>query len=180
MKTMTTLLFLICIAPLYAQIYKWTGSDGGVHFTDEPRPGAEKIELPDVQTFTSPEPEEQQNQQQAEKPEAIKSYVEILSPNNEATIRNNEGVVRVQLGIRPTMQPGQKTQIIFDGNPIGEPTANTIFNLKDINRGAHTIGAQLLDAKGKVLGQSKSITIYMHRPRVGMVPQTRPAARQAP
>ncbi len=46
------LVFLFIAQPTFAQIYKWTDSQGNVHFSDKPQPGAEKVELPSVQTYT--------------------------------------------------------------------------------------------------------------------------------
>lgn len=165
---------------LNAQIYKWTDSAGNVHFSDEPRPGAEKVELPEVQTFSAPPlpPTPQPSQSFAgNNAEAIDYTVNILSPDDQATIRNNDGFVSVMIEVNPKLAANDKLQIVFDGTPLGSPKATTVFALRDINRGSHTIAAQLIDTSGKIVTTSEEVTIYMHRPRVGMVPQTRPANR---
>ncbi len=163
---------------MQGQIYKWTDSSGTVHFTDKPRPGAEKVDLPAVQTFSSPPVEPVATPEPLQLVDEATDYkIEIVEPKNQATIRNNQGYISVMLQITPELKESDKVQILFDGSPLGEPQANTVFALKDVNRGAHSIAAQIVGGAGKVLDTSEAITVYMHRPRVGMVPQTRPAGR---
>ncbi|WP_133127299.1 DUF4124 domain-containing protein [Legionella nagasakiensis] len=170
------LCFLIMISPLQAQIYKWTDSSGNVHFSDKPHPGAEKVELPEVQTFSSPLPSPDSPSLADEATESLTDYtITILAPKDQETIRNNQGYVAVNIQLEPELKTGDKLQMIFDGMPLGEPQATTVFALRDMNRGSHTLAVQVVNEKSKVLKTSDTITIFMHRPRVGMVPQTRPA-----
>ncbi|KTD21269.1 DUF4124 domain-containing protein [Legionella londiniensis] len=176
MRRLFILISLMIFLPiLHAEIYKWTDSEGNVHFSDKPHPGAEKIDLPPVQTFspppTPPPAETMVNPEVAAKTPDYE--IAISQPENDATIRNNQGSVSVALEIQPRLNPGDKVQIVFDGTPIGEPQTATVFQLSDINRGAHTLAAQIVGSDGKVISTSETITIYMHRPRVGMVPGTR-------
>ncbi|AHE67160.1 DUF4124 domain-containing protein [Legionella oakridgensis] len=169
--------FVMAISPLHAQIYKWTDSNGNVYFSDKPHPGAEKIELPEVQTFSSPAPSSESSAaMQQEAIEASTDYaMTILAPKDQETIRNNQGYVAVNVQLEPSLKANDKLQIIFDGKALGKPQATTVFALQNINRGSHTIAVQLVNEQGDVLKTSPSVTIFMHRPRVGMVPQTRPS-----
>ncbi|WP_133130579.1 DUF4124 domain-containing protein [Legionella yabuuchiae] len=179
MKKIVLLAVLVLLSlPMQAQIYKWTDSSGTVHFTDKPRPGAEKVDLPAVQTFSSPPIEQASTPEPPQLGDEVKNYkIEIVEPQNQATIRNNQGYISVMLQVTPELKEDDKVQILFDGSPLGEPQANTVFALQDVNRGSHSIAAQLVGADGKVIKTSETITVFMHRPRVGMVPQTRPAGR---
>lgn len=170
-----SLLWGILTMPLHAEIYKWTDSSGNVHFTDEPRPGAEQIELPPAQLFSSPPPPPQKPSPLPELTgDAPKYNIEIIEPKDQATIRNNQGYVSVMLHVTPELQEGDKLQMIFDGKALGEPQPSTVFALKDVNRGSHTLAAKLVNSAGKTVKTSDSITIFMQRPRVGMVPGTAP------
>ncbi|KTD19446.1 DUF4124 domain-containing protein [Legionella israelensis] len=160
-------------------IYKWTDSQGNVHFSDKPHRGAEVIQVPEAQTYSPPPvPEtEKQNKAVAEDDETARGYekIEIIQPENQATIRNNQGLVNVSVELAPDLKPGDRIQLIYDGEKLGPPQNTPNFILNNVYRGAHTIAVQVENAEGQVLTTSEPITIYMHRPRVGMVPQTRPA-----
>ncbi|STX29012.1 Uncharacterised protein [Legionella beliardensis] len=178
-KIIISLLFSLIISPLHAEIYKWTDSQGVVHFSDEPHPGAEKVTLPPIET-TAPQPKPTtpaattNNASAAAATHEYESIV-ISQPKTDSTIRNNQGYVSVVVNIEPDLQPGDALQLLFDGQPIGKPQANKIFTLNNVNRGTHTIAVQVVGADGSVLEASDKISIHMQRPRVGMVPQTRPA-----
>ena len=160
----------IATSSAYAQIYKWTDSTGDVHFSDKPHPGAEEIELPKVQTYSTPQ------ESMAEKtPESITSApaeayekINIVQPEDQATIRNTEGYVSIIIDLVPPLKKGDKIQIIFDGSPLGKPQATNVIALRDINRGSHTLAAQAVNSKGKVLNTTDTITIFMMPPRVNM------------
>jgi hypothetical protein len=161
---------LIAGSPLYAQIYKWTDSKGDVHFSDTPQPGAEEITMPKVQTYSPPIRAEKQVDADASDDSDPKEYdkVSIVQPEDQTTIRNTEGFVSIVTDLSPKLRRGDKLQLVFDGSPLGEPQSNNIIGLKGINRGSHTFAVQVLSARGKVLSTSKTITLYMMPPRVGM------------
>ncbi len=69
---------------------------------------------------------------------------------------------------KPKLRPGDLLQLMFDNKPLGPPRKTTVFALKDINRGSHTLAAKIVDSKGNVLATSDTITIFMQQPRVGM------------
>lgn len=167
--------FALMIAPLHAQIYKWTDSDGNVHFSDKPHPGAEEVTLPEIQTFSSPTPSPSTSPTVAEAEDAVQDNytVDIVMPKDQETIRNNQGYVVVNVQISPELKKNDKVQLIFDGAPLGDPLPTTVFALRDIKRGSHTLKAELISAQGKVVDNSETVTFFMHRPRVGMVPETR-------
>lgn len=49
-----------------------------------------------------------------------------------------------------------------------------VFEINGMYRGSHTLAAEVVDAEGNVIDSSEPITIYVFRPRVGMVPGTAP------
>ncbi|MGQ3889536.1 DUF4124 domain-containing protein [Legionella sp. CNM-1927-20] len=186
-KVIISIFSLLLVNPLCAEIYKWTDSQGVVHFSDEPHPGAEKVVLPPTQTAppsstntptptnTPTTPASTTNTVNSDSLTQPDYTVTITQPQNDATIRNNQGYVSVAVNVEPEIQKGVMLQLIFDNQPLGEPQASKNFILNNINRGAHTLAVQLIGANGDVLSTSDVVTFYMHRPRVGMVPNTRPA-----
>jgi hypothetical protein len=174
--------FLFCCAIIcntsLAQIYKWTDSNGDVHFSDKPHPGAEQIQLPNSQTYSPPLKAEVPVSTEPPPPAANTdnqpyNSVVIIQPEDQATIRNNQGYLSVIVQLDPELRPGDKIQMILDGEPIGAPQATPVFALRDINRGSHTVAVKILSSEGKELNSSNTVTVFMHQPQVGMVPETR-------
>lgn len=171
LKTGIVIVSLLLSLSVHAQIYKWTDSQGNVHFSDKPHKGAEKIELPEVQTFSPPAIPESKALADEVQEDAGDFYktVQIAQPESEATIRNNQGLVSVLVDLQPNLRVGDSLQLIYDGNPLGKPQTSAAFTLNNVYRGAHTVAVQVLDSNGKLITQSDQVTFYMHRPRVGMV-----------
>ncbi|WP_131779642.1 DUF4124 domain-containing protein [Legionella bozemanae] len=175
------LIMVICVASYATQIYKWTDSQGNVHFSDTPRQGAKTVTIPETQSFSSPTPSTPQTATQ--KPEQINqddtikfkhSYtkIAIAEPQTGATIRNNQGFVAVTAEVEPDLRSVDKLQLIYDNGVLGEPQTTPMFEIKGMYRGSHTLAVQIVDADGNVIETSDPITIYVFRPRVGMVPGT--------
>jgi hypothetical protein len=95
--------------------------------------------------------------------------IAIVQPLNEATIRTNDGSFSVVVALEPNLSPEDKLQLLFDGSPLGEAQTNMHFELSGIYRGSHTITVQIVNANSEVVLTSDPITIFMQRPRVGMV-----------
>lgn len=170
-KTGIVIVSLLLSLSVHAQIYKWTDSQGNVHFSDKPHQGAVKIELPEVQTFTPPAIPESKPLTNDSEDHSTDFYktIQIVQPESEATIRNNQGLVSVLVDLQPNLRVGDSLQLIYDGNPLGKPQTAVAFTLNNVYRGAHTVAVQLLDSNGKLISKTEPVTFYMHRPRVGMV-----------
>ncbi|CEG56714.1 DUF4124 domain-containing protein [Legionella fallonii] len=172
-KFLWGIFFLVVSCASSAQVYTWTDSQGVVHFSDTPHQGAEKIDIPDSQTYSPPTPTPKQEIAPATHDNIDDnghSYtkVAIREPSNQATIRNPQGYTVVSVEVEPQLADGDKLQLIYDGSPLGDPQPNTVFELNGMYRGSHTIAIQVVNANGKVLITSDTITIYMQQPRVGM------------
>lgn len=174
---------IICVS--HAQIYKWTDSQGNVHFSDTPHEGAEIVTVPDTQSFSSPTPTDSQTppkpesngSEQTDQDDTVKlnhtyTSIAIAQPSAGATIRNNDGFVVVTAQVEPDLLTGDKLQLLYDGTALGEPQVNPVFEIKGMYRGKHSLAVQVIDAQGNVINTSEPITIYVFRPRVGMVPGT--------
>jgi hypothetical protein len=166
---LTLCISIICCIPSYADVYRWVDEQGTVHFSDSPHLGATPINLPDIQLYHQTHVLTQRKDKAPPRKHA-KQRIKIIQPKNQATIRNNQGHVSVSIEIEPKLNEGDKIQVVLDGKPIGESQSKTQFSLKNINRGTHTISATLVDANGQLVASTRTVTIYLHRPRIGMVP----------
>ena len=167
MKTHFLLVGLLATTTaLYAEIFKWTDSNGNVHFSDKAQPGAERVELPPVQVYSPPsETPSNPPPAQQSKPATSTEYtlVEFIQPVDQATVRDNQGNFLVNIAIEPSLDPDDLVQILLDNAPIGKPQNSTSFQLKGVNRGSHRLQAQILSAEGEVLKSSETITIFLHK-----------------
>ncbi len=168
--------FITCVS--YAQVYKWTDSQGVVHFSDTPHSGAETINNIQIQSYSTPDASQSSTipaiQNQMPRKNKLYTNVAITQPADQATIRNNQGYVVVTAQVEPRLFPGNKAQIVFDGTAQGSPQESLMFQLNGIYRGSHTISVQIVDSNGEVLKTSPRVVIYMQRPRVGMVKKKAP------
>jgi len=150
-----------------AAIYRSTDEQGNVVFSDEPSSGSKPVDLPPLPTFSAPkyravQPVEGRSTQPGEKGY---STLLIQQPEPDATIRDNTGAIPVAVVIEPQLNDaaGHRLQFFLDGEPVGDPGIQTSTTLSNIDRGAHQVQAVVLDASGKELKRSASVTFYLHR-----------------
>lgn len=169
MGKLTGILFFAIILSMPAKatstkIYVWRNENGVLVFSDSPRPGAEEIQvkendnvLPSVNTKTLDI-----------NPNIVteKFELEITQPEHEATIRDNTGSVYISGRIMPRFKRGFKVQLYIDDQPFESPSTQSIFILRDLDRGEHTIKMTLIDETGKVIATSPSKVFFMHRASV--------------
>lgn len=150
-------------------VYQWQDSQGDLHFSDMPRPGAKKIQIKESQTYqnpTGPAPANQAPEGAVDKAQQQQPTVTILSPADKATIRNTNGVVEVSIDVKPALQAEQKVQLYIDGKAYGAPVAELSLKAENVFRGEHSLVVSIIDKDGSTVSESKPITIFVHLPRV--------------
>ncbi|KFZ37675.1 hypothetical protein HR45_09660 [Shewanella mangrovi] len=166
MRNVLIVLALFSIAA-QAAIYKWVDKDGKVHFTDQPHPNAEVVELNQntQNSVAIPVPKPLNIGEPTAKTEqpAIQYQLQITSPEHDATIRSNPGELVVSVEVSPNLASGHYLQLYIDGVATTEAQAAPVFQLHGIERGQHQIVAKVIQQNGKVLASSSAITIYMHQ-----------------
>ena len=145
-----------------ATIYKWVDEDGKVHYSDKPREGAQVL-TPNPNTenaikFSVPHEAQVDDQQ----PTANNISVQILSPVDQQTLRNNSGDFTVTATVSPRAANTMNV-LLMDGQAVGQPQKSSVFNLQGIDRGAHTLKIQVVDGQQRVVATSPEITIFLHR-----------------
>jgi hypothetical protein len=143
------------------EMYKWTDKEGNVHFSDEPGPGAEKIKVHDVSTMDA------QPVNPPPPPSAPPDFLgytmfKIVSPENNGTVRDNNGALTVSVSTEPALRGdlGHTVRVTVAGQVQGG--AGTSFSFAGIDRGTHTITAVVLDKDGKPLKTTSSVFTLHH------------------
>ncbi|QSX33899.1 DUF4124 domain-containing protein [Shewanella avicenniae] len=166
MRYLWIMLALITISA-QAAIYKWVDKDGKVHFSDQPHPNAEIVELNEKTqnsvALPPAKPLNLGNTSVKTEQEATQYQVQITSPEHDATIRSNPGEMVVSVAVSPNLASGHYLQVYIDGVATTEAQASPVFQLHGIERGQHQIEAKVIQQNGKVLASSSAITIYMHQ-----------------
>jgi hypothetical protein len=144
-----------------AQIYVWRNEQGVLVFSDSAKPGAVELDVKEANTIKS----SIDTSILDIKPKAIdENYqVEIVQPEDKATIRDNTGSAYISGRIKPVFKRGLTIQLYLDDEPYKKPQTGSMFVLRNIDRGEHQIKMALLNDKGKVIATSSPVTFYMHR-----------------
>lgn len=155
----------------HAELYKRVDEQGNVTYGDQPGGQAKPVEPGGLTTYSPPT---RHTQPSADQPKPEKQKVEgavtqyngllITSPAKEEVVRSNEGNVTVKTRVTPALdvKAGHRLVVLLDQKPLAKaPAADAL--LKNIDRGTHTLRAQITDANGKILAQSTEVTIHMQR-----------------
>jgi hypothetical protein len=157
----------------WAEIYRSVNENGVVTYSDQPNPKAESVKLPAANISTQPTQPSQKTQTTDTVEKKLGQHVdytafEINSPKDQDTFQNATEFP-ISVTINPALQEGDKIQFLLDGTPILSPVADTgitIPKVQDgkelVERGSHTISAQIINAQGDVIATTPGITIFVH------------------
>ena len=162
------------------QIFKTTDADGNVVFTNLPPPAEQISETIDIATPNSFPPgpangalSERQGVwigdseiRGAEAQAATSAYhsLTISTPGDQSNIRENAGNVAVVVDLDPALHPGHSMRLLLDNAPAatsGEQYLN--FALNNVDRGTHTLVAEVLDKTGTVVFASNPSVFHLQR-----------------
>lgn len=151
---------LVMVAPLVlaAPVYRSVDEQGRVVFSDEPSPGAEKVDVPAANTTPALEPRDVERK--SSQPDfAGYGAVRIISPGD--IVPNGLAGAAVRVELEPELQSGHRIQVLLDGEAVASG-ASTQLTIQQLPRGTHTLEVQVLGGKPeKVLGSgSREIFVY--------------------
>lgn len=174
--------FLAFLAPALLSagvVYKYVDSDGNVIYTDQPRPGAERVKLPEPSTYSPPKlPPATPPAAEKDEAQDIYTSLAISSPGNDETIWDNTGNITVTYSLKPALKSkrGHRMVVLVDGQAL-EPLKDTRVLLENVDRGTHHLKARIIDADGAVLIESGETTVHLHRQSVNFPNRAQPAPR---
>ena len=163
-KILLTLCLLPTLNGANAAAYKSVDKDGNVSYSDSPGKSAEKLNLPPLPVINiSPSPEIGLSPKQ-KKTQEQQTYSQLIfeQPKNDETIRSNAGNILVKLLIEPELQENHTILLKSNGKDVAQSKLNT-FTLQHLDRGTHTLQASIINADGKTLRSSETITLHLHR-----------------
>ncbi len=183
-------LLLLLVLPWSTQavICKSVDAKGGITYSDVPAGDCKHpVTLPEVSRYAPPPvgagAELPADNGTSDVEAAFTGYTEmrIEQPAANGTVRSNEGRVPVAVYLVPSLQQGHYLQLVLDGTPVGPPAATLGSTLTGVSPGVHSLGARIIDAQGRVLYSTASISFtLLHRAEKTTIPTTPPNAAYQP
>jgi hypothetical protein len=176
------------------ELWKWTDSNGVVHYSDVPGPGAVKVDLSVTEgqprpTVAAPAPVTASSTPAKSTAAATVTYtsLEIWQPENGASFFGADATVNVRLRSEPQVSSDDSLLLFLDGKLVEGPTNAVDYTLSNLERGAHSVTAQILDVKGKEKIRSQPVVFHIKQvttiapravgPNVKPPPNARPTPR---
>jgi hypothetical protein len=183
--TLSVLLAVFSPDPSAAEgeIYRVVDKDGNVTFTDQkPSDSAQPMDLPPLSVVESamdtqePSAEQSVEEQEPREPtrrELRRQYGDfrITQPAQEETFWGTANTVVVAWGASEPPLPDMSARLYVDGTPRDVPAFGNLSLTLD--RGEHTVYAELLDARDRPIVTTERVTFFVHQASVGF---NRPAA----
>jgi hypothetical protein len=165
-------------------IYKRVLPNGTVVYSDQPGPGAKKVEPPPSQVIDSFTPTEQPSPPpEPESRQAAPFYTRlaITSPAADEVLWE-ENSVEVAVGMEPALNAdeGHSLVLLLDGQPVVEAGQGSRFQLDEVTRGSHSLSARIEDSDGRVLIESDPVTFHVRQHSVLMPPPRTPTPQPPP
>jgi hypothetical protein len=161
------LLLMASASTLAATVYKWVDANGVTHYSDQPFPGAKKIEVEAAQTYAAPSSEKATVPQPARKAKApdgpLYAACDVFKPSDEESLVNVNSVT-AKVRLDPGLRAGDRALIALDGKVLADvEMAGNEFTISPIYRGTHTVSAIVQNLAGNIVCQSDPITFYVRQ-----------------
>jgi hypothetical protein len=182
MRVVILLALLIAAAAGATDVYRSVDANGQVHYSDQWRPGAEKIRIETeappasatVQAGRNPAAEAGTNVRSPPgKPANRYESVEITRPAQQEVLWNIEGQLPVSVRVTPALQAGDSLRLFLDGNLREMPAGRTDLQLQEVHRGAHTLRAEVVNGAGAVMIASPTVSFAVRQ--TSLLNPSRPA-----
>jgi len=159
---------IIALPGLAREVYKWTAEDGVPIYSDTYRPGAQKLSVSTGKAQRSLQAQTTEPTTETEGTANTGDYqtFEIAQPNDDETIRSDEGVVNVGLSLSPMLSPGHVIQVYLDGSKLSADLSTTQFSLNELNRGTHSLQAKVVDAESNPLISTAVVNFHLRQAAV--------------
>jgi hypothetical protein len=154
--------------------YRWVDTDG-VHYSDQPHPGAEQITLSQSQTYSSaeaassPAPASSGSRSARDARDGGEFRYDscaIVQPAQDQMLIDVQSA-NIAVHVQPDKRSTDRVVLSMDGQSI-EPNTNdqVEFVIAPIDRGTHTVTATVRSSDGRSLCQSAALTFHVRQPSV--------------
>lgn len=182
---MTRIAHLVLFALLYwatvpveAQIFKYEDDEGNIVFSDTPpdRGNADSEtsnpdKPPEIVEISEPNTFKNDRQPYSSSADSTNSGalnepdyapVEIASPKEDESIRENSGNVSVAIESQTALLPGHTLQLVLDGS-VTTLSGSGTFMLTNLDRGTHVVRVDIVDREHKTVLTGSPRTFHLQR-----------------
>lgn len=169
---LTALLLSLVATPLTAQVYKVVDKDGNVTYTDQPPgDGSKPIKLAPISVIETPKYETKPKAVEGEdgQPLSLRTLrrmyrdFAIVAPQSEESIWHPDAPVTVAWSTGEPLQMGMKARVSVDGQ-VQATTTERVVPVDNLERGEHTVTADLLNDRNQKVATAKPIIFFVRRP----------------
>ena len=146
-------------------VYRWVDPQGVVHYSDQPHPNAQKLEVRGAQTVSALPP----GQPSTAAPEetqpastAVYDSCAIAQPADQQMLMNVYQTTAV-VQTSPQLRQGDEIRLFLDGKQVRGPGPSFTFQ---VVRGQHSVQAMIQDSTGQIVCETNSVTFFVHQPSI--------------
>jgi len=172
---LVTLLLVATAGPVTAQVYKTVDKDGNVTYTDKPPlEGSQPITLRPISVIEAPmyeqaTPAADADEAGEEKPlrylrKQFQDFT-IVSPQHEESIWYADRVIKIAWSAPSALEPGMQVTVSVDGRAQAA-TSERVIPITGLERGEHTVAAELKDANNRRIATTQTITFFIRQPNL--------------
>lgn len=146
-------------------VYKVTGKDGSVSFSDQPNTRSETIFVPPVPTVPAIDPQVIQQTRSTSNTQIDPFHytsLSILSPAHDSAFYATSGNVNVSISVQPALRSDDTLSFYLDSQLISSGQ-HTQIQLPQVNRGTHTLHVKVLSKDNQTLLETSS-RFTVHKP----------------
>ncbi len=171
-------LLTLAAGSLAAQVYKTVDEDGNVSYTDQPpADGSQPIKLKEISVVETPTyetpatAEADGTESEEDKPPSMRSLrrtyrdFAIVAPLSEESVWHPEAPITVAWNTATPLQAGMTVSVSVDGNKRISTTSSRI-PVSGLERGEHTVTAQLLTDRNQVIATAEPVTFFVRQPNI--------------
>lgn len=155
-------------------LYRWVDEQGRVHYSDQPQPNADEIEVVDPMSFdpgtreqASPPVQEPKPELSADKAPATYNFVGITAPTPDQVLWNIGGVLSVNVAVQPSLVFGHRIVVKYDDEEIDDwPSNSKKHEIRNVFRGTHTVSVSVTDRSGEEVATGTPVTFYVKQTSV--------------
>jgi hypothetical protein len=149
-----------------ATVYRWVDAGGVVHYSDQPHPGAEKLEIGGIQTYSTRA--DRGAASSATEPASDGppyEVCELFRPQHDEVFFSTQ-TVTARLRVQPALRAGDQVFLALNGRRLPESPAGTEVEIAPVFRGTHTLVLVVEDRSGNVVCQSDPVIFHIRQPSV--------------
>ena len=175
-----SLLLFVASASPAAQAWRWVDQNGVVHYSDQPHPGAEPVQVKpapkpgSVVPRSVPSSTDSESARSAERVAAV-TQCRITAPQSDETFDNPEAV-NLLLQVLPSLPPGLSVQATLNGQRLSWPAYSFAYQWGEPERGTHVLRVRIVDARQQTVCEAAPVTFNVLRPSL-LAPGRNPPKR---